>query len=120
MEELIRIEGSVSAVVFQNAENGYTVLRLKDGKGETTTVVGTVPDTNVGERLRVEGRWSSHSTYGKQLEIVNLERLMPESRIEILAMRPTSVLIDCSLSYRRAAPASTGNRFPSVDPKAIL
>ena len=85
MEELIRIEGSVSAVVFQNAENGYTVLRLKDGKGETTTVVGTVPDTNVGERLRVEGRWSSHSTYGKQLEIVNLERLMPESRIEILA-----------------------------------
>ena len=85
MEELIRIEGSVSAVVFQNAENGYTVLRMKDESGETTTVVGTVPDTNVGERLRVEGRWSSHSTYGKQLEIVNLERLMPESRIEILA-----------------------------------
>ena len=84
-QELIRIEGSVSAVVFQNAENGYTVLRLKDAKGETTTVVGTVPDTNVGERLRVEGRWSSHSTYGKQLEIVQLERLMPESRIEILA-----------------------------------
>ncbi len=83
--ELVRIEGSVSAVVFQNAENGYTVLRLKDGNGELTTVVGVVPDTKAGERLRVEGRWSSHTTYGRQLEIVTLERLMPESRIEILA-----------------------------------
>ena len=83
--ELVRIEGSVAAVVFQNTENGYTVLRLKDGKGEVTTVVGTVPETQVGERLRIEGRWSSHSTYGKQLEIATLERLMPESRIEILA-----------------------------------
>ena len=83
--ELVRIEGSVAAVVFQNTENGYTVLRLKDEKGETTTVVGTVPETQVGERLRIEGRWSTHSTYGKQLEIATLERLMPESRIEILA-----------------------------------
>ena len=83
--ELVRIEGSVSAVVFQNAENGYTVLRLKDAAGELTTVVGTVPDTQVGEWLRIEGRWSNHSSYGRQLEIVSLERLMPESRIEILA-----------------------------------
>lgn len=83
--ELVRIEGSVSAVVFQNAENGYSVLRLKDAAGELTTVVGTVPDTQVGERLRIEGRWSNHSSYGRQLEIVSLERLMPESRIEILA-----------------------------------
>ena len=84
-KELVRIEGSVAAVVFQNQENGYTVLRLKDEKGEQITVVGTVPETMPGERLRVEGRWCSHSTYGRQLEIVTLERLMPESRIEILA-----------------------------------
>ena len=83
--EQVRVEGSVAAVIFQNAENGYTVLRLKDERGEAVTVVGVVPNTNVGERLRVEGRWSTHSTYGKQLEIVTLERLMPESRIEILA-----------------------------------
>ena len=83
--ELVRIEGSVSAVVFQNPENGYTVLRLKEGAAEPVTVVGIVPETTVGERLRVEGRWTAHSTYGRQLEIVALERLLPESRIEILA-----------------------------------
>ena len=79
------MEGSVSAVVFQNPENGYSVLRLKVGKGDPVTVVGIVPVTSVGERLRVEGRWNEHSTYGRQLEIQTVERLMPESRIEILA-----------------------------------
>ena len=83
--ELVQLEGSVASVVFQNPENGYTVLRLKIGANETATVVGTVPVTAVGERLRVEGVWNEHSSYGRQLEIRSVERLMPENRIEILA-----------------------------------
>ena len=34
------IEGTVSAVVYQNQENGYTVLRLDAGDGASITVVG--------------------------------------------------------------------------------
>ena len=83
--ELVRLEGSVAAVVFQNQENGYTVLRLRTDGGEQHTVVGTVPATSVGERLRVEGFWTEHSSYGRQLELQNVERLLPETRIEILA-----------------------------------
>lgn len=83
--ELVQLEGSVASVVFQNPENGYTILRLKIGANETATVVGTVPVTAVGERLRVEGVWNEHSSYGRQLEIRTVERLMPENRIEILA-----------------------------------
>ena len=83
--ELVKLEGSVSGVVFQNRENGYTVLRLKCGAGEPITAVGTLPDTTPGERLRVEGVWVEHTTYGRQLEIRTVERLLPEGRIEILA-----------------------------------
>ena len=32
------VEGTVSAIVYQNEENGYTILRL-DGKGEETKLV---------------------------------------------------------------------------------
>ena len=83
--ERTQLEGSVAAVVFQNPENGYSVLRLNAGGKEPVTVVGVVPSTSVGERLRVEGRWIEHATYGRQLEITSVERLMPEGRIEILA-----------------------------------
>ena len=83
--ELEQLEGSVSAVVFQNPENGYTVLRLKPEKGEPITAVGTVPAVTVGEHLRLSGSWNEHSSYGRQLEIRTVERLLPEGRIEILA-----------------------------------
>ena len=33
MEELICREGTVHSVIFQNAENGYTVLRLLTEEG---------------------------------------------------------------------------------------
>ena len=38
-QELELLEGTVSAVIFQNEENGYTILRL-DVRGEEVTVVG--------------------------------------------------------------------------------
>ena len=76
-QEMIR--GSVSAIVYQNEENGYAVLRFDTEGGETITVVGTIPMTNVGERLVVAGKWSRHPAYGRQFEAEFLERLVPES-----------------------------------------
>ena len=41
-QELEIIQGSVAAVVYQNYENGYSVLRLATGNAQTVTVVGTI------------------------------------------------------------------------------
>ena len=81
--ELLR--GTVGAVLFYNAENGYTVLKMQCEDGELVTVVGMIPMAVVGERLLVTGHWVSHSTYGRQFEAEFLERLMPESKKEIAA-----------------------------------
>ena len=77
--------GTVAAIVFQNQENGYTVLRLRSQDGELVTVVGSIPMTVVGERLSITGRWANHASYGRQFEAELLERLMPETSEEILA-----------------------------------
>lgn len=84
-DEQTLLRGSVAAVVYQNAENGYTVLRLRCEDGETVTVVGTIPLTAVGENLLITGKWGSHATYGRQFVAEYLERLMPETREDILA-----------------------------------
>ena len=83
-QELEILQGAVSAVVYQNYENGYAVLRLNVGGGQTVTVVGTIPLPAVGERLMVTGKWSNHSSYGRQFEAEFLERLMPQTAMEIL------------------------------------
>ena len=83
-QELEILQGTVGAVVFQNYDNGYAVLRLKCEDGETVTVVGTIPMPAVGERLMVTGRWSSHQSYGKQFDAEFLERLLPQTAQEML------------------------------------
>ena len=83
-QELEILQGAVSAVVYQNYENGYAVLRLNVGGGQTVTVVGTIPLPAVGEKLMVTGKWSNHPSYGRQFEAECLERLMPQTTMEIL------------------------------------
>lgn len=83
-QELEILQGTISAVIYQNYENGYAVLRVAVGAGQTVTVVGTIPLPAVGERLMVTGKWSTHSSYGKQFEAEFLERLMPQTSMEIL------------------------------------
>ena len=84
-QELEILQGVISAVVYENYDNGYAVLRLSVGGGQAVTVVGTIPLPAVGERLMVTGRWSSHSSYGRQFEAEFLERLMPQTSMEILS-----------------------------------
>ena len=82
-EELEILQGAVAAVVYQNYDNGYAVLRLNCGGGVTVTVVGTIPMPVVGERLMVTGKWSNHSNFGRQFEAEFLERLLPQTALEI-------------------------------------
>ena len=82
-EELEILQGTVAAVVYQNYDNGYAVLRLNCGGGVTVTVVGTIPLPVVGERLMVTGKWSNHSNFGKQFEAEFLERMLPQTALEI-------------------------------------
>ena len=91
-EEMEILQGTISAVVFQNYDNGYAVLRLSVGGGQTVTVVGTIPLPTVGERLMVTGRWSSHASYGRQFEAEFLERLMPQTAMEILSYLSSRVI----------------------------
>ena len=83
--EMEILQGTVSAVVFQNYDNGYAVLRLSCQDGQTVTVVGTIPLPSTGERLMVTGKWSSHPSFGRQFEAEFLERLLPQTKNEILA-----------------------------------
>ena len=71
------IEGTVESVIYQNQENGYTVLRLDGGEGQTLTVVGCMPGVAPGESIAVEGTWTRHASYGEQFKAEAVERRTP-------------------------------------------
>ncbi len=89
MEQETQISGSVERITYYNAENGYSVIRLKpdqrgmlrfpyaSGREALVTVVGNLPEVNPGEWLRLRGRWSSHSEYGRQFQVQHCEQALP-------------------------------------------
>ena len=91
-QELEILQGTIGAVVFQNYDNGYAVLRLRCQGGDAVTVVGTIPLPAVGERLMVTGRWSSHQSYGKQFEAEFLERMLPQTGAEIVSYLSSRII----------------------------
>ena len=91
-QELEIIQGTIGAVVYQNYENGYAILRLRGPGDQAVTVVGTIPLPAVGERLMVTGKWVTHSSYGRQFEAEFLERLLPETSMEILSYLSSRVI----------------------------
>lgn len=86
MEETNRIRGTITAIVFANSENGYTVMRLvNDEDDETITAVGCVPGASEGERVELQGEWVNHPSYGPQLKITAVTHLLPKSKTEIFS-----------------------------------
>ena len=86
------LQGTIAAVVYQNYDNGYAVLRLRAADGQTVTVVGTIPMPAVGEGLMVTGKWASHSSYGRQFEAEFLERMLPRTSMDILGYLSSRII----------------------------
>ena len=79
------VAGTVNSLIFQNADNGYTVLRLDSEDGVQLTVVGCIPCAAPGEELIVTGEWKTHPAHGPQLQAELVERYMPRSESGILS-----------------------------------
>ncbi len=80
------IEGYVQRILFQNKENGYTVMVLEAGgekNSEERTVCGNLPDVEEGECVRIEGEETVHPTYGPQIHASSYEHIMPTDALSM-------------------------------------
>ena len=74
------ITGYVDHIVFQNSENGYTVMILMM-EGEEVTCVGMCKGLGQGENITAEGEYIEHPVYGRQFKIQNYETVTPTDRV---------------------------------------
>lgn len=81
--ELQELSGTVETVIYRNEDNGYTVLRLRDGNGELVTVVGTFPYAASGETMIISGSWTNHSVHGRQFKAEFAQRFLPRTANDI-------------------------------------
>ena len=71
------IEGEVREIVYYNDDNCYCVFDI-DFSRNLITCVGHIPFLSAGERVRLEGFWTSHPDYGEQFKFDNFIRTIPQ------------------------------------------
>ena len=72
------ITGTIKGIIFQNEENGYTILVLETEGGDTTCV-GTLPAVNIGESLELDGEIVINKSYGEQFKFYHAKVVQPKT-----------------------------------------
>lgn len=75
---MLELEGVIEEIKFRNEANGYTVAVLNTSDGPVT-IVGYTPIIYLDERVRVEGEWVYHPTYGEQLNFSSIKTILPST-----------------------------------------
>jgi exodeoxyribonuclease V alpha subunit len=81
------LDGVLERVTFSNPETGYTIARIAPDRGtgrgpvsadtELVTAVGPLLGAQIGESLRLRGRWTSHIKYGRQFDVHSYTTVLP-------------------------------------------
>jgi len=73
------LEAVLERVTYANEETGYTIARVATERSgrDLLTVVGPLLGAQVGESLRLTGRWTSHPRYGRQFEVRAYATVLP-------------------------------------------
>src|ERR1700682_2901482 len=74
------LAGLVERVTYQNAENGFCVIRVKAlGPPDLVTVVGHAATISAGEWIAAAGDWVNDRTHGQQFKAGFLKTSAPTS-----------------------------------------
>ena len=79
MNQPDELVGTIDRFLFQNVENGYTVLLLQIPRSENVTVKGYMPNINPGQQITIRGSWVMHPKFGKQFEATHCSASLPTS-----------------------------------------
>jgi exodeoxyribonuclease V alpha subunit len=74
------LAGLVERVTYQNAENGFCVIRIKArGHRDLVTLVGHAATISAGEWITATGDWVNDRTHGQQFKARFLKTSAPTS-----------------------------------------
>ena len=70
--------GEIVDIIYKNEVNSYTIANLETDS-EVFTVVGYLPFINVGDSVKLIGKFVTHQEYGRQFKIDTFEKIMPQT-----------------------------------------
>ena len=90
-QQLMKLEGVVEHVIYENADTGYAVFEV-DAGGTDVVVAGNVGGVDNGMSVTVYGHMVNHPSYGEQFKAETIEASLPEDTNAILSYLSSGVL----------------------------
>ena len=86
----MELQGEVIEIIYKNELNSYCIAVISPNKdlikdenipdlNDELTIVGYLPFVNVGDTLKVVGKFVEHQEYGKQFKVDTFEKMMPQT-----------------------------------------
>ena len=73
-----QLQGVVERLTFHSPESGYSVARLKaTGDKDLITIVGSFPNIQPGQTLKLTGFWRDHPKFGAQFNVIQYQETKP-------------------------------------------
>ena len=72
-----KLEGYIDHIIYRNSDNGYTVMVLVTEDDEITCT-GTLSYIGEGEKVELQGQYTSHPSYGEQFKVESYVIKPPE------------------------------------------
>jgi exodeoxyribonuclease V alpha subunit len=70
--------GVVERLTYHSAESGYSVARFKSpGNRDLVTIVGSFPNIQAGQTLKLTGIWREHPKFGQQFQVTQYQETKP-------------------------------------------
>ena len=90
-DQLLKLEGVVEHMIYENAETGYAVFEV-DAGGTDVIVAGNVGSVDNGMSVTVYGRMVNHPSYGEQFKAETCEASLPQDTTALLSYLSSGVL----------------------------
>lgn len=78
-KQLDELSGTVDHFIYQNEENGFSVMIIKDRKNDKVTVTGNFINIHAGQNLHMQGTWVYHPKFGKQFKSESYYSKLPDN-----------------------------------------
>lgn len=86
----MELQGEVIEIIYKNELNSYCIAVINPDKdlikeenipdlNDELTIVGYLPFVNIGDTLKVIGKFVEHQEYGKQFKVDTFEKMMPQT-----------------------------------------
>ena len=75
----MELQGEVIEIIYKNELNSYVIAVINTEDDEEVTIVGYLPFINIGDTLKIIGKFVEHQEYGRQFKVDTFEKMMPQT-----------------------------------------